>query len=109
MSDPIILLLSLPPSANRLWRNNRLSPEYRTWKDTAGSEAKTQLIGVAPIKGPFSVKIEVPTNRRDLDNHCKPLLDLCQAVGAVENDKFCKEIHLYRVDREGALVELMKL
>ena len=109
MSDPIILLLSLPPSANRLWRNNRLSPDYRKWKDTAGWEAKTQLIGVAPIKGAFAVRIEVPANRRDLDNSCKPLLDLCQAVGAIEDDKFAEEIHLYRVDRDGALVELTAL
>jgi len=109
VSDPIILLLSLPPSANRLWRNNRLSPEYRTWRDAAGWEAKTQLIGVKPIKGPFTVKIEVPVNRRDLDNHCKPLLDLCQAVGAIQDDRLAEEIHLYRVDRDGALVELTAL
>ena len=35
MSDPIILLLSLPPSANRLWRNNRLSrkrPARYVWR-----------------------------------------------------------------------------
>jgi Holliday junction resolvase RusA-like endonuclease len=109
MSDPIILLLSLPPSANRLWRNNRLSLDYRKWKDTAGWEAKTQLIGVAPIKGRFAVKIEVPANRRDLDNSVKPLLDLCQAVGAIQDDKFAEEIHLYRVDRDGALIELTGL
>ena len=109
MSNQIILLLSLPPSANRLWRNNRLSQEYRSWKDTAGWEAKTQLIGVAPIKGAFAVRIEVPANRRDLDNSCKPLLDLCQAVGVIEDDKFAEEIHLYRVDRDGALVELTAL
>lgn len=109
MSTPIILLLSLPPSANRQWRNNRLSPEYRSWKETAGWQAKTQLIGVAPIIGSFAVKIEVPANQRDLDNNVKPLLDLCQAVGAIKNDKYAEEIHLYRVEREGALVELTAL
>jgi Holliday junction resolvase RusA-like endonuclease len=67
------------------------------------------MVGVAPIKGPFSVKIEVPANRRDLDNNVKPLLDLCQAVGAIENDKHAEEIHLYRVERDGALVELTAL
>jgi Holliday junction resolvase RusA-like endonuclease len=109
MSDPIILLLSLPPSANRLWRNNRLSQEYRSWKDAAGWEAKTQLIGVAPITGEFSATIEVPRNRRDLDNSVKPLLDLCQAVGAIKNDKYAEEIHLYRVEREGVLITLAAL
>jgi Holliday junction resolvase RusA-like endonuclease len=109
MSDPIILLLSLPPSANRLWRNNRLSQEYRSWKDAAGWEAKTQLIGIKTIKGAFSVTIEVPKNRRDIDNNLKPLLDLCQAVGAIQDDKHAEEIHLYRVERDGALVTLTAL
>jgi Holliday junction resolvase RusA-like endonuclease len=109
MSDPIILLLSLPPSANRLWRNNRLSPAYREWKNTAGWEAKTQLVGITPIKGAFAVKIEVPANRRDLDNSFKALLDLCQSVGAIQDDKFAMELHGYKVDREGALVELTAL
>lgn len=109
MSDPIILLLSLPPSANRLWRNNRLSPEYRAWRDAAGWEAKMQLVGITPITGEFSATIEVPKNRRDLDNHCKPLLDLCQSIGVIQDDKHAEEIHLYRVDREGVLVTLAAL
>jgi len=90
-------------------KQKSLTPQYRDWKNTAGWEAKTQLIGVTPIKGPFAVKIEVPANRRDLDNNVKLLLDLCQAVGAIENDKHAEEIHLHWVDREGALVELTAL
>lgn len=109
MNEPIILLVSLPPSANRMWRNNRLSPEYRAWKMTAGWEAKTQLVGIPQIKGAFSAKIELPANRRDLDNSIKPLLDLCQAVGAIKDDKFTEELHVYRVEREGALIELTSL
>lgn len=109
VSEPIVLLLSLPPSANRLWRNNRLSPEYREWKQTAGWEAKTQLVGISPIKGKFSATIEVPENRRDPDNNIKPVLDLCQAVGAIENDKLLGELHLYPIEREGVLVRLAAL
>ena len=108
----MILRAAAPPTP-RAYRSSLraagISPEYRTWRDAAGWEAKTQLIGVKPIKGPFTVKIEVPVNRRDLDNHCKPLLDLCQAVGAIQDDKFAEEIHLYRVDRDGALVTLVAL
>ena len=58
------------------------------------------------IDGKFIATIEVPYNRRDLDNHCKPILDLCQHVGAVRNDWMAEEIHLYRIEREGVLVEL---
>lgn len=108
-AEPVILLLPLPPSANRLWRNNRLSPEYRTWKEAAGWEAKTQLVGVPTIKGAFAVKIELPPGRCDLDNMVKPLLDLCQAAGAIANDKHNAEMHVYRLEREGVLVELRAL
>lgn len=108
-NEPIILLISLPPSANRIWRNNRLSPEYRAWKVAAGWEAKTQLVGIPMIKGKFSAKVEAPDGRRDLDNNLKAILDLCQTVGAVQNDKHCKEIHLYAVEREGVLIELQAL
>lgn len=107
--EPIILLLPMPPSANRLWRNNRLSPDYRAWKETAGWEAKAQLVGVPPIKGAFSVKIEIDPGRKDLDNMVKPLLDLCQSVGAIANDKHLMELHAYRIEREGVLVELTAL
>lgn len=109
-NEPIILLISLPPSANRIWRNNRLSPEYRAWKVAAGWEAKTQLVGVKQIMGKFAIKIEVPEKQhRDLDNNFKALLDLCQAVGAIKDDKFAMEIHGYKVDREGALIEIRAL
>ncbi len=110
--DPIILLLPEPPSANRLWRNNRVSPAYRSWKKTAGWEAKIQLVGVETLMGNLAVRMEIPDQAhgktsRDLDNNIKPVLDLCQAVGAIENDKFVVEIHVYRnSDRENVLVEL---
>ena len=91
----IVLVLPLPPSANRLWRNNRVSPEYRAWKERAGWEARTQLIGVVGIRGAFVARIEVPKSRRDLDNALKATLDMCQSSGAVENDKNAVEIHMW--------------
>jgi Holliday junction resolvase RusA-like endonuclease len=110
VADPIILLLPLPPSANRIWRNNRKSAEYRKWIEVAGWEAKTQLVGIAQIKGEFSVKLEIDPGRKDLDNSCiKTALDLCQAMGAIKNDKLCREIHVYAVERQGLLVELSAL
>jgi Holliday junction resolvase RusA-like endonuclease len=108
-NEPIILLVSLPPSANRIWRNNRLSPEYRAWKLSAGWEAKTQLVGIPMISGRFRVKVEIDPGRKDLDNVLKPLLDLCQSVGAIKNDKYAEEIHLYRMERDGVLIELQAL
>ena len=102
-----VLILPCPPSANRLWRNNRLSPEYRAWKQHAGWEARAQLIGIPTINGAFTVRIEAPKMRRDLDNSLKPLLDLCQAMGAIRDDKNAVEIHMHiNPDRETFRVEL---
>ena len=45
--------------------------------------------------------------RRDLDNSLKPLLDLCQAMGAIRDDKNAVEIHMHiNPDRETFRVEL---
>ena len=107
MPEPIVLVLPIPPSANRLWRNNRVSPEYRKWKEAAGWDAKMQTMGKASIKGQFRARIEVPASRRDLDNNLKPILDLCQAVGVISDDKFAVEIHLWlNLDREPSTIRV---
>lgn len=111
--EPIILLLPLPPSTNALWRKVGgrmvISAEYRSWKEAAGWEARNQLVGLEQIKGAFSFKVEMDPGRGDLDNRLKAVLDLCQAVGAIQNDKHLAELHAYRVEREGVLVELRAL
>lgn len=108
--EPIILLLPLPPSTNALWRRvgnkTLISAPYRAWKEAAGWEAKSQLVGIPQITGAFAVKIEIDPGRGDLDNRLKAILDLCQSSGAVANDKNLAELHAYRVEREGVLVEL---
>ena len=104
--EHITIFVPPPPSANRMFgrrltkRGKRLlTPEYMAWRDSAGWEAKRQLIGVPRIDGRFDVSIEVPVSRKDLDNHVKPLLDLCQRVGLISNDGNTAAISIVPADR----------
>lgn len=110
--EPVILVLPLPPSANRMYRvvggKQIKSQAYREWIQRAGWEAKVQLISVPMITGDFKSVLEVPRTY-DLDNNLKPLYDLCQSVGAIRNDKYHEEMHVYRMDRETVLIELTAL
>lgn len=89
------LVLPQPPSANRLWRSGRTwggqrvthpSDEYKAWLTEAGWEAKRQA-GACAIRGPYAMALSVPPSRRDLDNNVKPVGDLLQSVGLIENDR----------------------
>jgi Holliday junction resolvase RusA-like endonuclease len=64
----------------------RLHPEYLAWRDKAGWILKMQMVGVSRIDCRFSVEIEVPISRIDLDNHIKPLLDLLTNMGVIADD-----------------------
>jgi crossover junction endodeoxyribonuclease RusA len=86
----IEIILPLPPSANRIWRNfgGRMvkSSEYRVWKDTAAASIAHQMGGQPPLMW-FTAAMVMPPTRRDLDNSIKPAMDALQAGGAVEDDK----------------------
>jgi Holliday junction resolvase RusA-like endonuclease len=112
----IVLHLPIPPSANRIWRRVqgmrglKLAPEYKAWIEAAGWTARMQLIGVPRIEGAFTAIIVVPSGtRRDLDNFCKPLFDLCQRVGAVANDNGLHSYSVSTEDRDDCLVALFDL
>jgi Holliday junction resolvase RusA-like endonuclease len=76
-----------------------LTPEYKEWRDRAGWLLKMQLVGVPEITCRFNVSIEVPISRMDVDNHTKPLLDLCQNVHLISNDGNTNKIEIVPVDR----------
>ena len=82
MTEPVVVTLPYPPSANRLWRFVKgcatplKSREYRDW--LARAEAAIPLTARNLIRGPHRIDIAVdrPDRRaRDLDNLTKPTLD----------------------------------
>lgn len=97
----IVLRLPEPPSANRLWRifRNRAvrSSDYRNWIVAAQDQCAYQS-AAEKIKGWWRVRITLPPSRRDGDNSIKPVLDLLQRAGVVENDRDCQR-GSWQIDR----------
>lgn len=93
----IQLALPHPPSANRLWirakKGMRKSEAYCAWLEKAGWLAKSQRPG--KIEGPYKLSIHAPRpdrRQRDIDNIIKPVSDLLQAIGVIENDSLCEMV-----------------
>jgi len=103
--------IPLPPSANTMWRNVKgrtlLSKKYREWR----TEAASQIVFYqAPRKilGPVSIFIKARRPRRnaDIDNRIKPILDLLEEVGVIENDNQVEFLCIRWDDVNGAVVHV---
>jgi Holliday junction resolvase RusA-like endonuclease len=98
--------LLAPPSANRIWRvsHNRVhkSPLYKMWLDDEGYHARSQFgreCPHEPLEGDISVALVVrPSDKRlrDIDNYCKPILDLLQHAGIIKNDQSVVSLSVVR-------------
>ena len=67
-----------------------------------------QHLFIEPIKNKFSIKILVyfQSNRSDLDNSAKFILDCLQNCKAIENDRLCHELHMFKfIDKENPRIE----
>jgi Holliday junction resolvase RusA-like endonuclease len=113
-TPPLSIVLPLPPSANRIWRKMRghmvKSSEYRAWKDAAAQSIAHQLDGDGPMLH-FAAFIILPRCRIDPDNRIKPILDACQAGGAIEDDKHLRRLVLTvddARDPDTALIQLSR-
>ncbi len=94
--------LSMPPSANRLWRMDkrgfmRKSTEAVAYYELAGFEAIKQGVEITDCDVAVTLKVYRARKSGDLDNRIKPLLDALQGV-AFYDDKQVIEIHAYRFD-----------
>jgi crossover junction endodeoxyribonuclease RusA len=97
------LILPVPPSANRWWRNygGRMvkSTEARQYQAYVNKLART--LGIRTLRRPAQVAFQFTWHRDkrmgDLDKRLGILLDALQGV-AYENDSQIVEIHAKRVD-----------
>ncbi len=87
--------LPISPSTNNLYFGRRWKTDvYTAWEHEAGWIVKLQH--PVPLKGRVRVLIECPFARnRDLDN-IKPVLDLAQSLGLVENDNRIDKLEIVR-------------
>lgn len=115
----ITLVLPLPPTTNKLWVPVRTAggakmvkrKSYADWSAMAKREVAQQR-GSATMAEPCSIAILLPDDGPwDLDNLVKPLLDACQAGGAITNDKLCRRLWVDCDDTRigSALVEISPL
>ena len=112
----IIVDLPFPISVNRIWRGSGRhvyrSKEYMAWINQAGLLWNVQKRGgtvlpskgypksvadITPIKGVYSLHIifhPPDKRRRDIGNLEKVCSDFIQSVGLIEDDHYCRELHL---------------
>jgi Holliday junction resolvase RusA-like endonuclease len=90
---------------NRLYKSKELK-EYEHFFLLKMLEYRHLFI--EPIKDKFSIKILVyfQSNRSDLDNSAKIILDCLQNCKAIENDRLCHELHMVKyIDKENPRIE----
>lgn len=103
LRKPVQIDLPYPPSANRYWRLAKghliVSEEAASYKTAVGLICN--VAGITPTANPVAVQIDVrrPAQRRDIDNHCKVLLDSLQGY-AYENDGQIIDLHVRMSDNK---------
>jgi Holliday junction resolvase RusA-like endonuclease len=63
---------------------------------------------IEPIKEKFSIEIHVyfQSNRSDLDNAAKIILDCLQTSGVIENDRLCHRLLMYKfIDKDNPRID----
>ncbi len=90
---------------NRLYKSKELK-EYEQrfiWQYAAATGRQIET-----IKEKFAIEILVyfQSNRSDLDNSSKIILDCLQNCKAIENDRLCHELHMVKfIDKENPRIE----
>jgi Holliday junction resolvase RusA-like endonuclease len=103
-----VLNLPVPPSVNRIWRNNGVNgtvtraPVYKAWIKDAGMALVVDgaLRGRRTIPGKFTAMVEIQRGavQGDLDNRTKALFDFAQAMLFISNDKHLEAYTVRWVD-----------
>jgi crossover junction endodeoxyribonuclease RusA len=107
------LILTFPPSVNRLWRTSKgggvyRSPKYAQWRNVSLWQLQTQARGKL-VKGEYKLTIRAvrpDKRRRDLDNILKAISDVCESAKVIEGDHLCMWIDARWVD-EGPECEVV--
>lgn len=106
--------LPLPPTVNSMFANRRgggrqRTKKYNDWRQEAYLAAVAQPdTSLNMFSGPVMVDITCrrPRKNCDIDNRIKPVLDLLQAAGVIEDDKHVMEVRARWGDVEGAEVSI---
>jgi Holliday junction resolvase RusA-like endonuclease len=82
------------------------SEQYREWLINAGKQLELQ--NPACVQGYFGISIGIPhKSRGDLDGYLKATLDLLQAHGVIDNDRFCQRILIQKSIEEEMTISIV--
>jgi len=109
----MITILGQVPSKSNGYKigNNRLykSRELKEYENRfSWLYALAQGKSSEPLKEKFSIEIHVyfQSNRSDLDNAAKIILDCLQTCGVIENDRLCHRLLMYKfLDKDNPRIE----
>lgn len=90
---------------NRIYKSKELKEyeDFFRWQYSSPHIKKTE-----PIKDKFMIEIAVyfQSNRSDLDNAAKIILDCLQNSGVIENDRLCHKLIMYKfIDKHNPRIE----
>ena len=99
-----IIELPAPPSANRLFINTgrwggggkAKSKEYKSWRDDGVLILRDRYPQPLGLKHCAIGMLANLTWKRDLDNILKPMLDLLQEAGEMQDDRYVCRIEMHR-------------
>ena len=95
------IILPLPPSANRYWRNfgGRMVVSAAAKAYKQGAWLQAQHAGLHPFGGTVAVRLDIyrAIRRGDLDNFAKIVLDALCGVAYQDDDQIV-ELHAFRHD-----------
>lgn len=122
MSEPIVLCLPWPPSANTYYRSVLMGKHPRVIISRKGREYSEDVQGYIghqfnrpPLEGRLAVQImaHAPTRRAfDVDNRLKPLLDALQKARVFLDDGQIDDLRIMRGEiKQGgeAIVQIQEL
>ncbi len=109
----MITILGQVPSKSNGYKigNNRLykSRELKEYEELFNWQYRLPHLGRdEPIKDKFAIEIFVyfQSNRSDLDNSAKIILDCLQNCNVIENDRLCHRLTMYKfIDKENPRIE----
>ena len=102
-----------PPSKSNSYKIITLNGHFKLGKTAATKKYEQDFFMQCSLRKKgickrFKITLDVYFNsdRPDLDNSCKVILDCLQTCGAIKNDRFCAEIHARKlIDKRNPRIE----
>jgi Holliday junction resolvase RusA-like endonuclease len=106
----MITILGQVPSKSNGYKigNNRLykSKELKEYEASFKKQILNQVTIIVDIEFKIDILVYFQSNRSDLDNAAKIILDCLQTCGIVKNDRLCHELHMTKfIDKENPRIE----